>query len=139
MEELPKTGLFVSSDIPTICFNRPVTEETLRFEFDSWGRRFGSVHRHHGVRLFTHSANVHRKILGHNIMKDLMATGLRGIVHEVSGFPIHFMFYRGNLDYFSNRVGSSALPSHPPTSPRVYNSYLAGVSIHCGIQCIWCV
>ena len=29
---------------------------------------------------------------------------LRGIVHVVSGFPLHFMFYRGNLDYFSNRV-----------------------------------
>ena len=26
-----------------------------------------------------------------------------GIVHEVSGFHLHFMFYRGNLDYFSNR------------------------------------
>ena len=29
---------------------------------------------------------------------------LRGIVHAVSGFPLHFMFYRGNLDCFSNRV-----------------------------------
>ena len=29
---------------------------------------------------------------------------LCGIVHVVSGFPLHFMFYRGNLDYFSNRV-----------------------------------
>ena len=29
---------------------------------------------------------------------------LRGIVHVVSGFPLHFMFYRGNLDCFSNRV-----------------------------------
>ena len=27
---------------------------------------------------------------------------LRGIVHVVSGFPLHFMFYRGNLDCFSN-------------------------------------
>ena len=29
---------------------------------------------------------------------------LRGIVHVVSGFHLHFMFYRGNLDCFSNRV-----------------------------------
>ena len=32
---------------------------------------------------------------------------LHGIVHVVSGFPLHFMLYRGNLDCFSNRVGSS--------------------------------
>ena len=32
---------------------------------------------------------------------------LRGIVHAVSGFPLHFMLYRGNLDCFSNRVGAS--------------------------------
>ena len=31
---------------------------------------------------------------------------LRGIVHVVSGFPLHFMFYHGNLDCISNRVGS---------------------------------
>ena len=30
---------------------------------------------------------------------------LRGIVHVVSGSPLHFMFYRRNLDCFSNRVG----------------------------------
>ena len=30
---------------------------------------------------------------------------LRGIVHVVSGFPLHFMFYRGNFDCFSNRGG----------------------------------
>ena len=30
---------------------------------------------------------------------------LRGIVHIVSGFPQHFMFYRGNSDCFSNRYG----------------------------------
>ena len=29
---------------------------------------------------------------------------LRGIVHVVSGFPLHFMFYCGNFDCFSNRV-----------------------------------
>ena len=29
---------------------------------------------------------------------------LRGIGHVVSCFPLHFMFYRGNLDCFSNRV-----------------------------------
>ena len=29
---------------------------------------------------------------------------LRGIVHVASGFPLHFMFYRGKLDCFSNRV-----------------------------------
>ena len=28
---------------------------------------------------------------------------LRGIVHVVSCFPLHFMLYRGNLDYFSER------------------------------------
>ena len=28
----------------------------------------------------------------------------RGKVHVVSGFPLHFMFYRGNFDCFSNRV-----------------------------------
>ena len=30
---------------------------------------------------------------------------LGGIVHVVSGFPLHFMLYRGNFDCFSNRVG----------------------------------
>ena len=29
---------------------------------------------------------------------------LRRIVHVVSEFPLHFMFYRGDLDCFSNRV-----------------------------------
>ena len=29
---------------------------------------------------------------------------LGGIVHVVSGFPLHFMLYRGNFDCFSNRV-----------------------------------
>ena len=29
---------------------------------------------------------------------------LRGIVHVLSGFPLHFMFYRGNLDWFSRRA-----------------------------------
>ena len=29
---------------------------------------------------------------------------LRGIVHVVSRFPLHFMFYRGNFDSFSNSV-----------------------------------
>ena len=31
---------------------------------------------------------------------------LRGIVHVVSGFPLHFMLYRGNLDCFLNSVQS---------------------------------
>ena len=30
--------------------------------------------------------------------------GLRGIVHMVSCFPLHFMLCRGNLDYFSGSV-----------------------------------
>ena len=29
---------------------------------------------------------------------------LRGIFHVVSGCPLHFMLYRGNLDCFSSRV-----------------------------------
>ena len=29
---------------------------------------------------------------------------LLGIVHVVSGFPVHFMFYRRSLDCFSNSV-----------------------------------
>ena len=29
---------------------------------------------------------------------------LRGIVHVVSRFPVHFILYRGNLDCFSNSV-----------------------------------
>ena len=29
---------------------------------------------------------------------------LRGIFHVVSGFPLHFMLYRGNLDNFTNSV-----------------------------------
>ena len=29
---------------------------------------------------------------------------LRGIFHVVTGFPLHFMLYRGNLDCFSIRV-----------------------------------
>ena len=31
---------------------------------------------------------------------------LREIVHVVSGFPLQFMLYRGNLDCFSNSVCS---------------------------------
>ena len=30
---------------------------------------------------------------------------LRGIFHAVSRFPLHFMLYRGNLDYFLDSVG----------------------------------
>ena len=29
---------------------------------------------------------------------------LRGIFHVVSCFPLHFMLYHGNLDYFSDSV-----------------------------------
>ena len=29
---------------------------------------------------------------------------LRGIFHVVSCFPLHFMLYRGNFDYFSDSV-----------------------------------
>ena len=29
---------------------------------------------------------------------------LRGKFHVVSGFPLHFILYRGNLDCFSNSV-----------------------------------
>ena len=29
---------------------------------------------------------------------------LRGIFHVVSRFPLHFMFYRGNFDYFLDSV-----------------------------------
>ena len=31
---------------------------------------------------------------------------LRGMFHVVSGFPLHFMLYRGNSDCFSNSVHS---------------------------------
>ena len=34
---------------------------------------------------------------------------LRGIVHVVSGFPLHFMLYRGNLDCFSYRVPTTRM------------------------------
>ena len=34
---------------------------------------------------------------------------LHGIVHVVSGFPLHLMLYRGNLDCFSNKVGGGEL------------------------------
>ena len=30
---------------------------------------------------------------------------LRGIINVLSRFPVHFMFYRGNLNYCSNNVG----------------------------------
>ena len=33
---------------------------------------------------------------------------LRGIVHEVSCFPLHFMLYPGNLDCFSDSVDFGA-------------------------------
>ena len=32
---------------------------------------------------------------------------LRGIFHVVSCFSLHFMLYRGNLDYFSDSVDIS--------------------------------
>ena len=35
---------------------------------------------------------------------------LHGIFNVVSGFPLHFMLYRGNLDCFSNSVGCSVIP-----------------------------
>ena len=44
---------------------------------------------------------------------------LRGIVHEVSGFPLHFMFYRENLDCFSNRVGSQKMRKNRKSPDRV--------------------
>ena len=37
---------------------------------------------------------------------------LRGIFHVVSRFPLHFMFNRGNLDYFSNSVWRCVFPDH---------------------------
>ena len=39
---------------------------------------------------------------------------LRGIFHVVKHFPLHFMLYRRNLDYFSNRVGSASSAQHFP-------------------------
>ena len=38
-----------------------------------------------------------RKCSGENVI-------LRGIFHEVSCFPLHFMLYHGNFDYFWDRV-----------------------------------
>ena len=38
---------------------------------------------------------------------------LRGIFHVVSGFPLHFMLYRGKLEFFSDSVAHlSACPEH---------------------------
>ena len=60
---------------------------------------------------------------------------LRGIVHVVSGFPLHFMFYRGNLDCFSNRASTAhllskysyavwiVLPKYCPLTQQVLYSY----------------
>ena len=67
---------------------------------------------------------------------------LRGIVHVVTGFPIHFMFYRGNLDYFSNRVLikyyyiiSSILVKPPGQQKRlVSNSELVACEIRLPIR-----
>ena len=36
---------------------------------------------------------------------------LRGIFHVVSCFPLHFMLYRGNLNYFSDSVLYYAMSS----------------------------
>ena len=43
---------------------------------------------------------------------------LRGIFHVVTGFPLHFMLYRGNLDCFSSRVGR-------PLTYLIYNTTTA--------------
>ena len=44
-----------------------------------------------------HFSRYNMKCSGDNVI-------LRGIVHVVSCFPLHFMLYRGNLDYFSDSV-----------------------------------
>ena len=44
---------------------------------------------------------------------------LRGIFHVVKHFPLHFMLYRRNLDYFSNRVGSASSAQHFPARIQI--------------------
>ena len=40
-------------------------------------------------------------VIEHEIEKKII---LRGIFHVVSRFPVHFLLYHGNLDYFSDSV-----------------------------------
>ena len=49
---------------------------------------------------------------------------LRRIFHVVSYFPLHFMLYRGNLDYFSDSVGFK------PPGPLFPQSYALSICNH---------
>ena len=46
---------------------------------------------------------------------------LRGIFHIVSRFPLHFMLYRVNLDYFLDRIKFDAMTSYSTTLGCLYD------------------
>ena len=59
-------------------------------------------HRHHHRKAYTVPNEIdfpcyNMKCSGENVI-------LRGIFNVVSCFPVHFILYRGNLDYFSRRM-----------------------------------
>ena len=65
--------------------------------FIKFHEREMTKHAYVTVPKVIHKPRYNMKCSGDNVI-------LRGIVHVVSGFHPHFMFYRGNLDCFSNRV-----------------------------------
>ena len=59
---------------------------------------------------------------------------LRGIFHIVSRFPLHFMLYRVNLDYFLDRIKFDSVPSYSTTLGIVYTMYC---TMYCTLYCIF--
>ena len=58
---------------------------------------------------------------------------LRGKFHEVSRFPLHFMLYRGHLDYFSNSV-SDTVQIHKVLKKLRDNKFFLVYNIHAFIK-----
>ena len=44
---------------------------------------------------------------------------LRGIFQVVSGFPLHFMLYRGTLDFFSAEAGAELSSQNMAPAPAI--------------------
>ena len=60
---------------------------------------------------------------------------LRGIVHVISCFPLHFILYRGNLDCFSN----SALCTYKYWFIRIYIDLITLIIIVNKLSCAVCI
>ena len=77
---------------------------------------------------YPHCPKGNRDFLRYNMKSSGENVTRRGIFHVVSRFPLHFMFYRGHLDYFLDNVLLSVSNLYSTVSLSLLLSYLYWIS-----------